>query len=373
MGGTFLISHSFALFETIILFSISTLVLPSNANIYEVAIFTDVNSAGFNHLTVHNDTGDVYVGGVNQVYRLNAGLELTASVTTGPEYGDDEVYDTFNKILKINYDDSELITCGGYQGVCQKRHIHDLSVTYENGDPIFVVANTTDETTVGYVAPNHLGKPMLYVGSTSTSANAGSPLVSGRQLQGNQIFMVIEDSRGTTRVDVALSLINTFPVSYVAGFSYSGYSYFVTTQKSSTSGSEYISKLVRVCQRAESNYFNSYTEVTLKCRDDSYNLAQAAYLARPGQDLTQSLALDDDEAEEVLFVSFAVGAYNPPTPAKQSAICMYKMSTIKRAFQDAVEGCMESEGLPAYSASWMQGATCVGCCRSIGEFTNAMH
>ncbi|XP_070558072.1 plexin-B-like [Ptychodera flava] len=359
MDRTFLISHSFALFETIILFSIFALVQPSDANIYEFAIFTDVTSAGFNHLTVHNDTGDVYVGGVNQLYRLNADVELKANATTGPEYDDDEAYDTFNKILTINYaGDDELITCGGYQGVCQTRQIQGLTVT--DSSPIFVVANKTNESTVGFVAPHyHLDQLMLYVGTTSTSTNPGSPLVSGRQLEGNQIFEVFGDYAGDpARVDVASSYITTFPVGYVAGFSYGRYSYFLTTQKSSTSSSGYISKLVRVCQQAEFQYFSSYAEVTLRCLDDSYNLAQAAYLTRPGQDLTQSLALDDDE--EVLFVTFAVGEDDPPTPTTTSALCMYEMSVIETVFQDAAQGCMEGDGLQEFTAYWMLGASCSG-------------
>ncbi|XP_070537236.1 plexin-B-like [Ptychodera flava] len=101
--------------------------------------------------------------------------------------------------------------------------------------------------------------------------------------------------------------------------------------------------------------------MTLRCRHNSYNLAQAAYITRPAQDLSQSLALDDDE--EVLFIAFAVGVNTPPTPTTKSAICMYKMSAIERAFQDAVEGCMINDGPSVqerYTASWMRGATCIG-------------
>ncbi|XP_070546598.1 plexin-B-like [Ptychodera flava] len=360
MGGLPLTSHLRKIVDLVVLFTIFAINHQSDANIYEVAIFTDPNSNGFNHLTVHNVTGDVYIGGVNQLYRLDENLNLIINVTTGPEYDNYGVgHDSNNKILTFNYDYGDLITCGGYLGVCQKRHMQNLTVTYANQNLIYVVANITDDSTVGYVAHHyHFRQPMLYVGTTSTSSNLGYPFVSGRQLKDN-IFEVLEDGRGNTRVDIDINLRTTFPVRYVAGFSYNGYSYFVTTQKSSTdTSSDYISKLVRVCQRSEQQYFNSYTEVTLRCRDDSYNLAQAAYLTRPAQDLSQSLTLND--GEKVLFVAFAEGVNDPPTPKAKSAICMYKMSVIETAFQDAAKGCMEGDGLPGYTASWMRGATCAG-------------
>ncbi|XP_070557197.1 plexin A3-like [Ptychodera flava] len=340
--------------------SAQAMVLPSNGNIYEANNFTDANSAGFNHLTVHNETGDVYVGGINHLYRLNENLELTVSVTTGPEYDkNDEAHDTFNKIIALNYDHGDLITCGGYQGVCQKRDLYNLSVTETNDALVYVVANNTYDSTVGFIAPHyHLGRVILYVGTTSTSSGPGYPFVSGRQLRGNQIFEVFEDRRGSTGIFISLHLSSTFRIRYVAGFGYNGYSYFLTTQKSSASSSDYISKLVRVCQRTENNYFNSYTEVTLKCLNDSYNLAQAAYLTRPGQDLIQSMTLND--IEEVLFVTFAVGENDPPTPTTKSAICMYKMSIIEIAFQDAAEGCMLLDRVLEHTASWMSGASCSG-------------
>ncbi|XP_070557476.1 plexin-A4-like [Ptychodera flava] len=338
----------------------SALNRPSYGNIYEVAHFTDSNANGFNHLTVHKVTGDVYIGGVNQLYRLNENLELIVNITTGPEYDNYDVgHDTYNKILTFNYKYGDLITCGGYQGVCHQRNWLNMSLTSQSSDVLYVAANTTDSSTVGFVAPHyHLDQPLLYVGTTSTSAGLGEPLVSGRKLEGNKIFEVFKDSNGNTRVDIIQSLTTTFPVKYVAGFSYNNYSYFITIQKSSTTSSDYISKIVRVCQGAEQQYFNSYTEVTLRCRDDSYNLAQAAYLTRPAQDLSQSLTLD--EGEEVLFVAFAEGENNLPKLTTNSAICLYKMSVIETAFQDAAKGCMEGDGLQEYTATWMQGASCSG-------------
>ncbi|XP_070557473.1 plexin-A4-like [Ptychodera flava] len=240
---------------------------------------------------MHKFTGDVYIGGVNQLYRLTENLELLVNITTGPDYDEeDKAHDTFNKILTFNYADNDLITCGGYRGVCEIRDVVHLYVTYSGDAMVSVAANTSDESTVGYIAPHyHLGQPLLYVGTTSTSQNPGNPFVSGRQLEGNQVFEVIEDSNGNTRVDVDITLTTIYSI-------------------------------------------------------------------RPAQDLSQSLALDDDE--EVLFIAFAEGVNNPPISTAKSAICMYKMSVIERAFQDAAEGCMEGYGLPEYTASWMQGASC---------------
>ncbi|RWS01684.1 Plexin-A4-like protein, partial [Leptotrombidium deliense] len=137
-----------------------------------------------------------------------------------------------------------------------------------------------------------------------------------------------------------------YPIKYIYGFESKGFSYFVTVQKKSTEMPKpFISKLVRVCQK-DVNYF-SYTEVPLNCLlpEIDYNLAQAAFVGRPGSELAHSLRITTQD--EVLFVVFAKSKdegdiYNKP--GAQSALCVYSLSTINQRFTENIQYCFNGKG-----------------------------
>ncbi|XP_006813744.2 plexin-B-like [Saccoglossus kowalevskii] len=288
-----------------------------------------------------NDTyimGDVYVGGGNYVYRLDSDLQLIYNITTKPDDGTDN----YNKILSINYDYNNLITCGSYRGVCQIRDLSDLSVL--NDSVTWVAAPTKEDSTVGFVAPGYDNKPNLYVGTPRRgNAYPGDQAVSGRQLD-ELLFHSARSWEWECAVDMYWFYENS--VIYVTGFSYHRFSYFLTVQRLSRNDNTYISRIVRVCQERNDYYYDSYTEVTLQCEgSDStlYNLLQAADVMRPASDLATSLSLEDDE--HVLFAVFGKG--RTPwslTPLQHSVICIYKMTDIEQAFIDAISGCITQGG-----------------------------
>nr|XP_002730558.1 PREDICTED: plexin-B-like [Saccoglossus kowalevskii] len=291
--------------------------------------------------------------------RLDTDLQLIYNITTTPDDGTDN----YNKILSINYDDNNLVTCGSDHGYCQIRNLTDLSVLGDSAT--YVAAPTVEDSTVGFVAPGYDDKPMLYVGTSKRGFTYGDEIVSGRQLEGS-IFRTVYYSVVQTSVDLNIYYQGPDNVIYITGFSYGGFSYFLTVQRLGRSDDSYISRIVRVCQARNNNYYDSYTEVTLQCNGPdgtSYNLLQAAHVMRPASYLSTSLSLED--GEHVLFAVFTKGETPQNlTPLQQSAVCMYKMTDIEQTFRNAISGCVNQGGVD-YELDYISGAACPG----IGGYT----
>uniref|UniRef100_A0A8C3L443 Plexin-A2 n=1 Tax=Chrysolophus pictus TaxID=9089 RepID=A0A8C3L443_CHRPC len=101
----------------------------------------------FNHLTVHQSTGAVYVGAINRVYKLSGNLTILVAHKTGPEEDNKSCYpplivqpctevltltNNVNKLLIIDYSENRLLACGSlYQGVCKLLRLDDLFILVE--------------------------------------------------------------------------------------------------------------------------------------------------------------------------------------------------------------------------------------------------
>lgn len=137
-----------------------------------------------------------------------------------------------------------------------------------------------------------------------------------------------------------------YPINYVYGFSSEGFSYFLTTQKKDTGpNSPFISKLVRVCQN-DSNYY-SYTEIPIECVSETtgskFDLAQAAFVGKPGPDLANKL--DVTHQDDVLFAVFSRSdPVRSSSPARESALCVYSLKDIRRKFVENIELCFQGKG-----------------------------
>lgn len=251
---------------------------------------------------------------------------------------------------------SWLISCGTlYQGVCA---LHDLNniTNYEIPANESVVANSPDASTVAFIAPgptkaiSNRQQPVLYVGATYTRLgpyNTEVPAVSSRSLHKDSIFNFASSNVASgTRLAVNLLSRDRFPITYIHGFASRGFSYFVTVQKKTNdSPKPFITKLARICQN-DVNY-HSYVEVTLVCRTDDidYNLAQAAYVGKPGLNLANSLGIST--SDEVLYVAFAKSTdkrdiYNEPS--QQSALCVYSLPNIHNMFTQNIQYCFNGNG-----------------------------
>ncbi|RWS20756.1 Plexin-A4-like protein, partial [Leptotrombidium deliense] len=135
-------------------------------------------------MTVNDDTGQVYVGGVNEIYQLSNNLTLEAVAEMGPQYDSAECpvtqicshvikrkTDYWNKALVIDYLQSRLISCGSlFQGVCSVHKLDNVT-NYETPAKESVVANNATASTVAFIAPGPPKLPrmhVLYVGVSYT-------------------------------------------------------------------------------------------------------------------------------------------------------------------------------------------------------------
>ncbi|XP_069180066.1 plexin-A4 isoform X2 [Procambarus clarkii] len=324
----------------------------------------------FTHLTVDKNTGTVYAGGVNRLYQLDPNLRVLQNVETGPvndstdcsasDCKTDTVHtlkatQNVNKVLVIDYTRSRLIVCGTVrQGSCQVRDLRDI-VSHTRNVSEAIVANNATASTVAFIAPGPPNPPVshvLYIGVTYTGKSVYRdevPAVASRSLEDDKFFdIAVTDVTTSTRMLVNSLARERYPISYVYGFGSEKFSYFLTRQMEDTNtGSPYISKLVRVCQNDSAYY--SYTEIPIECKDSQgkrYNLAQAAYVGKPGTDLATQLGIQTND--DVLFAVFSPSdpteGETSPRPGQTSALCVYSMKSVRRMFINNIQECFRGKG-----------------------------
>ncbi|XP_022111253.1 plexin-A1-like [Acanthaster planci] len=125
------------------------------------------------HFVVQQDTGEVYVGAVNYLYKLDKDLKQVDNISTATCY--EETCLNYNKVLVLH--DGRLITCGSEFKVsagidqCQSRRPRDL---VGDGNQRNQVVSYGTRSTASIVAPGkYNGNPstQLYV-ATSYSPQA---------------------------------------------------------------------------------------------------------------------------------------------------------------------------------------------------------
>ncbi|GAB6029881.1 Plexin-A2 [Chamberlinius hualienensis] len=333
-----------------------------------VGSFSRNDTERFNHLVVDEHTGRLYIGAVNRLYQLSSMLQTQEVVITGPEDDSPDCpvnrdcpaatkrpTDNVNKALVIDNSKGILIACGSIlQGICQVRKISNVSVVELKASEEAVVANNATASTVAFVAPGPPSPPethVLYVGVSYTANGpyrSEVPAVSSRSLDSHNMFQISSVSVTTgTRMWVNSLERERYPINYVFGFHSRGFSYFLTTQKKFTSRAQpFISKLIRLCHRDKDYY--SYTEIPIECKSKDgtdYNLAQAAYVGKPGSELANDLGITAQD--EALFVVFSKSSDDQDVfnrPSDRSAFCVYSIKNIHRKFTENIQNCFSGNG-----------------------------
>ena len=111
----------------------------------------------FNHITLYNETGDVYIGATERLYHLSSSLTLKETVVFGPCQSPNEEIINNNQLLVIAPSPFEqLITCGSCDGFCETMSLANISAYIvrhdEYGALQRVTVDTGDVPTVGSVA-----------------------------------------------------------------------------------------------------------------------------------------------------------------------------------------------------------------------------
>ena len=330
--------------------------------------YLDEEWQDFQHIAVDKSTGTVYAAGVNRLYQLDPDLNLLQTVVTGPvndsvkcsatgcrgkDVASMKLTNNINKVLLLDDYRARVIVCGTIrQGSCQVRDLRNISrLSHNVSEPI--VSNNASASTVAFIAPGPPNFPhglVLYIGVTYSGKSVYRdevPAVASRSLEDDRFFEIaVTDVTTSTRMMVNAYDRSTYPITYVYGFGSGKFSYFLTRQKKSRqAGAPYVSKLVRVCQNDKSYY--SYTEVPLECRDSNgkrYNLVQAAFVGKPGNELSSQLGIQIKD--DVLFAVFSpsYGDSSDDIPAQESALCVFSLKNIQAKFIHNIQECFRGKG-----------------------------
>ncbi|XP_072046524.1 plexin-A4-like [Amphiura filiformis] len=350
---------------------------------YQTLSFSNPNlNLEFTRLAVHNETGSIYIGGGDRLYRLSADFERQETVDTAVSCGDDSCPLNYNKILLVDNRGSMLVTCGSesigansgadIKGTCQIRSLNSIATPVRGDDSVVVASGKLSTEAVIAPGPVNGGVDTLYVAATydENRYQAGDVTPLSRRtyrasLTSDLIFNTERDA--TILLYIAKYPNTPFLINYVYGFvnehkaSSTHYTYFVTSQRPDFTTREdkiYVSKINRVCQNFD---FGSYAEITLECQGASptnkYNLVQAAYVGPAGADLAASLGLNT--GDDVFYGVFAKNqGEDGNIPSSQSALCIFKLEDIEEKFIDGIHGCLREAA--DYRLEYLEGTQCLG-------------
>uniref|UniRef100_A0A669EFK1 Sema domain-containing protein n=1 Tax=Oreochromis niloticus TaxID=8128 RepID=A0A669EFK1_ORENI len=326
------------------------------------------------HLTVHQSTGEVYVGAVNRVLKLSANLTELRSHMTGPVEDNASCYpppsvrscahrlemsDNVNKLLLVDYIGNRLVACGSiWQGVCQFLRLEDL---FKLGEPHHrkehYLSGAREADGMAGKKKLEKTKSHLFIGAAIDGKSEYFPTLSSRKLVVDEesvdmFSLVYQDEFVSSQIKIpsdTLSLYPAFDIYYVYGFSSRTYVYFLTlqldtqlTQMDAGGENFFTSKIVRMC--SDDTEFYSYVEFPLGCTKDGieYRLVQAAYKQKPGRRLAQALGLS--ESDDILFVVFSQGQKNRSNPPRETVLCLFTLHDINLAMRERIRSCYRGEG-----------------------------
>uniref|UniRef100_A0AAX7TCX2 Plexin-A3 n=1 Tax=Astatotilapia calliptera TaxID=8154 RepID=A0AAX7TCX2_ASTCA len=347
------------------------------------------------HLTVHQSTGEVYVGAVNRVLKLSANLTELRSHMTGPVEDNASCYpppsvrscahrlemsDNVNKLLLVDYIGNRLVACGSiWQGVCQFLRLEDL---FKLGEPHhrkehYLSGAREADGMAGVIVEDHCH---LFIGAAIDGKSEYFPTLSSRKLVVDEesvdmFSLVYQDEFVSSQIKIpsdTLSLYPAFDIYYVYGFSSRTYVYFLTlqldtqlTQMDAGGENFFTSKIVRMC--SDDTEFYSYVEFPLGCTKDGieYRLVQAAYKQKPGRRLAQALGLSEND--DILFVVFSQGQKNRSNPPRETVLCLFTLHDINLAMRERIRSCYRGEG--RLSLPWLlnKELPCIHTPKQIGD------
>ncbi|XP_032145583.1 plexin-B1 isoform X2 [Sapajus apella] len=320
------------------------------------AAFTP-NGTYLQHLARDPTSGTLYLGATNFLFQLSPGLQLEATVSTGPvldsrdclppvmpdECPQAQATNNPNQLLLVS--PGALVVCGSvHQGVCEQRRLGQLEQLLlrpeRPGDTQYVAANDPAVSTVGLVAQGLTGEPLLFVGRgyTSRGVGGGIPPITTRALSplDPQAAFSYEET-----AKLAVGRLSEYSHHFVSAFARGASAYFLFLRRDLQAQSRAFRAYVsRVCLRDQHYY--SYVELPLACQGGRYGLIQAA-----------AVATSKEVAHgEVLFAAFSSAA--PPTVGRPpsvaagasgaSALCAFPLDEVDRLANRTRDACYTREG-----------------------------
>uniref|UniRef100_A0A663MH44 Plexin-A2 n=1 Tax=Athene cunicularia TaxID=194338 RepID=A0A663MH44_ATHCN len=370
-------------------------------NVSSNALFSTFHSENrdwtFNHLTVHQGTGAVYVGAINRVYKLSGNLTILVAHKTGPEEDNKSCYpplivqpcseiltltNNVNKLLIIDYSENRLLACGSlYQGVCKLLRLDDLFILVEpsHKKEHYLSSVNKTGTMYGVIVRSEGEDGKLFIGTAVDGKQDYFPTLSSRKLPRDPESSAMLDYElhsdfVSSLIKIpsdTLALVSHFDIFYIYGFASGNFVYFLTVQPETPEGVSinsasdlfYTSRIVRLCK--DDPKFHSYVSLPFGCvkGDTEYRLLQAAYLAKPGDVLAKSLNITAQE--DVLFAIFSKGQKQYHQPPDDSALCVFPIRTVNAQIKDRLQSCYQGEG--NLELNWLLGKD-VQCTKAVRTY-----
>ncbi|XP_053374104.1 plexin-B-like [Mercenaria mercenaria] len=265
----------------------------------------------------------VYIGGTDVIYILNDDLSVNQTGSTCNKTV--PKCRNVNKVLLLNTFKREVYVCGtGMEGFCDSRPMDavgtvvqslklKISTDFKRPAEGLITSNgyIMMAVTYGQGITIHIEDNVMTYKYCISTRTTSSGLVAGKQ---SRLLLYVEN-------------LNDYVIYYRSSFQAEGYSYFLTNQKEFVGSSNYVTKLVRICQN--DNYYSSYTDIFVNCEHNGkkYNLLQDAILIDPpsGQNSSESI-----------FVGAFTQGNDPESPAGDTVLCLTKLEMFNNKIMEAI-------------------------------------
>ena len=291
------------------------------------------------NLVIDNNTGDVFVAGVNYIFKLNENLTQLNKVYT-PCLGEkcQTVKPNANQLLMIENltGTPRLFACGTYPDCYGKCITYDMNLL--SSTVLVGTCGTVSPTTnYGSIALEDTFNHGILIASTNVP-NDDVP----RDYTLNTYHATGDDCDG--KVNPCIKQKNTLLLSskrpkiyYILAALVGKFRYFFShNMKDGTN-------VARLCESYNQAWeMKTYTEMPLQCVDkDGTNYEQlvAAKVVRPNGKLAEKFGSTGDDDDAVL-----IGVFQKSSQPSQSALCTYTFKQINKFFFKNIEKCSKSDG-----------------------------
>nr|XP_054750686.1 plexin-B2-like [Lytechinus pictus] len=315
---------------------------------YLVSSFTPPDADSnltFNHITINNITGDVYIGARERLYQLNSDLTLKHTVDTGSCPSPYDMYEdntNNNRLLVVAPSpEDKLITCGGCDGYCETRSLTNIShdVVRHHSHYTQYVVTSSDAPLVGAVVlgadyqSNGVGTADdgLYLFTGISDATLNFPSISKHNIDDLSHGQRVREPQSSSPQNIFKHLIP-----YMENLYY-------LMSRGNNQKSAYLGRL---CRNSLDDQLASYTEIQLQC--GSYSEIQSGHIGAAGSQLADSFSLES--TDDLLYAVFGSDS--------SSALYIYKMSDVEQSFDVAAKGCSQSGDNRGTENNYLRDSSC---------------
>ena len=289
------------------------------------------------NLVIDNNTGDIFVGGVNYIFKLNENLtQLNNVYTPCLEEKCQTVKANTNQLLMIENltGTRRLFACGTYSfGRCITYDMNLFSSTVLVG----TAGAVSHSTNYGSIALEDTFNHGILIASTNVP-NDEVPkdyTLNTYDTTGDQCDGKVNPCIGQKST---LVLSNNRPkIYYILAALVGKFRYFFSHNMDDGTN------VARLCEsHNQVGEIKTYIEMPLGCVDkDGTNYEQlvAAKVVRPNGKLAEKFGSTGDDDDAVL-----IGVFQKSSPSSQSAFCTYTFKQINKFFLDNIEKCSNSDG-----------------------------